>query len=172
MTVWNITPWSFDPLLRSSLMLGFICIHAFNPLMDYDKSAESNIVEISEIFATKKRKVQLDEEEGCALCTDPFRSPGFTRTDALWRISSVKQVEAKEEKKGKERGRCSIENEREREGEGKRERDKTSRCVCCASLVVYAKKCIFLDLRFGLYTEKWFIRNDFHSEIASELLNN
>lgn len=68
--------------------------------------------------------MQLDGEEGCALCTDPFRSPGFTRTDALWRISSVKQVEAKEEK-GKERGRCSIENERQRE----RERDKTSRCV-------------------------------------------
>lgn len=98
-------------------MIGFICIHAFNPLMDYDKSAESNIVEISaQIFATRKRKVQLDGEEGCALCTDPFRSPGFTRTDALWRISSVKQVEAKEEK-GKERGRCSRENERERERE-------------------------------------------------------
>jgi len=25
-------------------MIGFICIHGFNPLMDYDKSAESNIV--------------------------------------------------------------------------------------------------------------------------------
>ncbi len=73
--------------------------------MDYDKSAESNIVEISvQIFATKKRKVQLDEEEGCALCTDPFRSRGFTRSDALWRISSVKQVEAKEEKKEKKGG--------------------------------------------------------------------
>lgn len=99
-------------------MIGFICIHAFNPLMDYDKSAQSNIVEIcGQIFATRKRKVQLDGEEGCALCTDPFCSPGFTRTDALWRISSVKQVEAKEEKKGKERGRCSIENERARERE-------------------------------------------------------
>lgn len=59
--------------------------------------------------------MQLDEEEGCVLCTDPFRSPGFTRTDALWRISSVKQVEAKEEKR-KRKG-AVLNREREREGE-------------------------------------------------------
>ncbi len=65
-------------------MIGFICIHAFNPLVGYDKSAESNIAQISvQIFAKRKIKVQLDEEEVCALCTDPFRSPGFTRTDAF-----------------------------------------------------------------------------------------
>lgn len=84
-------------------MIGFTCIHAFNPLMDYDKSAEGNIVEIM-YKSLQRRKVQLDEEEGCALCTDPLRSPGFTRTDALWRISSVKQVEAKEKKKEKKGG--------------------------------------------------------------------
>ncbi len=45
---------------------------------------KATIAQISvQIFAKRKIKVQLDEEEVCALCTDPFRSPGFTRTDAF-----------------------------------------------------------------------------------------
>lgn len=72
MSVWNITPCSFDAPLLSPLMVGFICVPACIPLMGYDKSPERN--------PARKTRGQRVKEKCRVEKRDAHRSPGF---DAL-----------------------------------------------------------------------------------------